>query len=76
MSFLRNKPELSIMMNVTLSRKAANQMEVIRRAFEQPTPELLASILEQGIQEEFDRRMAEIGVLPGLDVESEAEEAA
>lgn len=76
MSFLQHKPELSINIHVTISRKAANQLEVLRRAFEQPTPELIPAIIEAGIQEEFDRRMAEIGVLPGLDVEPEAEEAA
>lgn len=71
MSFLLHKSEISMKINVSLSRTSVNQLEVIRRAFEQPTPELITAILERGIQDEFDRRLAEIGALPALDVDQE-----
>lgn len=69
MSYLLHHENRKLSLSPRLSRTTVNQLETLRRAFELDTREVVADILTRGIQDEFDRRMAGIGVLPALDVD-------
>lgn len=68
MAFVKHQETVELKLNLTVSRRTKNQLEILRRAFERPVQEVAQQAIEAAVEAEYEAHMAVVDLAPSLDL--------